>query len=111
MAFLYDIQSLFIIIIKCQYIQIGHSSRFGKNRNILHCRFVNIMLNVDVNILIDINDFMISKIEGLEKLKRFHFKLKERLNFKLSYSVLYSLLNDCKNKKGGNNGKLKKVHL
>ena len=69
------------------------------------------MLNVDVNILIDINDFMISKIEGLEKLKRFHFKLKERLNFKLSYSVLYSLLNDCKNKKGGNNGKLKKVHL
>ena len=46
------------------------------------------MLNVDVNILIDINDFMTSKVEGLEKLKRIHFKLKERLNFKLSYSVL-----------------------
>ena len=65
------------------------------------------MLNADVNILIDINDFMTSKIEGLEKLKRFHFKLKEKLNLKLSYSVLHSLLNDCKNKKGGNNGKLK----
>ena len=65
------------------------------------------MLNADVNILIDINDFMTSKIEGLEKLKRFHFKLKERLNLKLSYSVLHSLLNDCNNKKGGNNGKLK----
>ena len=48
------------------------------------------MLNADVNILIDINDFMTSKIEGLEKLKRFHFKLKERLNLKLSYSVLHS---------------------
>ena len=69
------------------------------------------MLNIDVNILIDINDFMTSKVEGLEKLKRFHFKLKERLIFKLSYSVLPRLLNDCKNKKGGNNGKLKKVHL
>ena len=69
------------------------------------------MLNADVNILIDINDFMTSKVEGLEKLKRFQFKLKERLNFKLSYSVLHSLLNDCKNKIGGNNGKLKKVHL
>ena len=46
------------------------------------------MLNVDVNILIDINDFMTSKVEGLEKLKRIHFKLKERLNFKLSYSIL-----------------------
>ena len=45
------------------------------------------MLNVDVNILIDINDFMTSKIEGLEKLKRFYFKLKKRLNFKLRYSV------------------------
>ena len=66
------------------------------------------MFNVDVNILIDINDFMTSKVEGLEKLKRFHFKLKERLNFKLSYSVLHSLLNDCKNKKSGNSGKLKK---
>ena len=65
------------------------------------------MLNADVNVLIDINDFMTSKVKGLEKLKRFHFKLKERLNLKLSYSVLHSLLNDCKNKKGGNNGKLK----
>ena len=69
------------------------------------------MLNVDVNIIIDINDFMISKVEGLEKLKISHFKLKERLNFKLSYSVLHSLLNDCKNKPGGNNEKLKTVHL
>ena len=66
------------------------------------------MLNADVNVLIDINDFMTSKVKGLEKLKRYHFKLKERLNLKLSYSVLHSLLNDCKNKKGGNNGKLKK---
>ena len=66
------------------------------------------LLNVDANILIDINDFMTSKVEGLEKLKRFHFKLKERLNFKLSYSVLHSLLNDCENKRGGNNGKLQK---
>ena len=88
-----------------------HSSRFGKNRNIFHCKYVNIMLNVDVNILIDINNFMTSKVEGLEKLKRFHFELKERLNFKLSYSVLQSLVNDCKNKKGGNNGKPKKVHV
>ena len=40
------------------------------------------LLNVDANILIDINGFMTSKVEGLEKLKRFHFKLKERLNFK-----------------------------
>ena len=46
------------------------------------------MLNLDVNILIAIDDFMISKVEGLEKLKRFHIQLKERLNFKLSYSVL-----------------------
>ena len=69
------------------------------------------MLNVDVNVLIDINDLMTSKVECLKKLKRFHFKLKERLNFKFSCSVLQSLLNDCKNKKGGNNGKLKKVHL
>ena len=66
------------------------------------------LLNVDVNILIDINGFMTSKVEGLEKLKRFHFKLKERLNFKLTYSVLHSLLNDCENKRGGNNGKLQK---
>ena len=56
------------------------------------------MLNVDVNILIDINDFMTSKVEGWKKLRRFHFKVKERLNFELSYSVLYGLLNDCKNK-------------
>ena len=42
------------------------------------------MLNVDVNISIDIKPFMTSKVEGLEKFKRFHFKLKERLNFKLS---------------------------
>ena len=70
------------------------------------------MFNVDVHILIDINKFMTSKVEGLEKLKRFHFKLKKRLNFKLSHSVLHSLLNDCENKKGGNNGKLeKRVHL
>ena len=66
------------------------------------------MLNVDVNVLIDIKGFMTSKVEGLEKLKRFHFKLKERLDLKLSYSVLHSLLNDCKNQVGGNNGKLKK---
>ena len=66
------------------------------------------MLNVDVNILIDTNDFMTSKVEGLEKLKIFHFKLKEGLNFKLSYSVWQSLLNHCENKKGGSNGKLKK---
>ena len=61
------------------------------------------MLNVDVNILIDIKGLMTSKVEG--------FKLKERLDLKMSYSVLHSLLNDCKNKIGGNNGKLKKVHL
>ena len=66
------------------------------------------LLDVDVNILIDINDFVTSKVEGLEKLKRFHFKLKARLNFKLSYSVLHSLLNDCESKRCGNNGKLKK---
>ena len=60
-----------------------HSSRFGKNGNIIHCKYLNIMLlNVDVNIFIDINHFMTSKVEGLEKLKRFHFKIKERLNFK-----------------------------
>ena len=51
---------------------------------------------------------MTSKVEGLGKFKRFHFKLKERLNFKLSYSVLYGLLNDRQNKKCRNNGKLKK---
>ena len=45
------------------------------------------MFNVGDNILIDINDFMTSKVERLEKLKIFHFKLKEGLNFKLSYSV------------------------
>ena len=45
------------------------------------------MFNVDVNILIDINDFMTSKVEGLEKLKIFHFKLKEGLNFKLLKTV------------------------
>ena len=66
------------------------------------------MLNVDVHILIDINNFMTYKVQGLEKLKRFHFKLKKRLNFKFSHSVLDSLLNDCENKKGGNNRKLKK---
>ena len=102
LTFLYDIRSLCIISIKYHYIQIDHSSRFGKNRNILHCKYVNIMLNAHVNILIDTNGFMTSKVEGLEKLKRFHFKLKERL---------HSLLNDCKNKKGGNNGKLRKVQL
>ena len=45
----------------------------------LLCKYVNIMyimLNVDVNILIAINDFMTSKVQVLEKLKRFHFKLK-----------------------------------
>ena len=67
------------------------------------------LLNVNVNILIDTNDFMTSKVEGLKKLTRFHFKLKERLNFKLGYSVLHRLLNDCENKRGGNNGKLKKI--
>ena len=111
MTFIYDMRSLCIITIKCHYIQINHSSGFGKNRNILNCKYVNIMLNVDINILIDIKGFMASKIEGSEKRKRFHFKLKERLDLKLSYSVLHSLLNDCKNKIGGNNGKLKKVHL
>ena len=55
------------------------------------------LLNVNVNILIDTNDFMTSKVEGLKKLTRFHFKLKERLNFKLGYSVLHRLLNDCEN--------------
>ena len=45
------------------------------------------MFNVDDNILIDINDLMTSKVEGLEKLKIFQFKLKEGLNFKLIYSV------------------------
>ena len=109
MTFLYDIRSLCIITIKCHYIQIDHSSGFGKNRNILNCKYVNIMLNV--NIFINIKGFMTSKVEGLEKLKRFHFKLKERLDLKLSYSVLHSLLNDCKNKIDGNNGKLKKAHL
>ena len=54
---------------------------------------------------------MTSKVEGWEKLRRFHFKVKERLNFELNYRVLYGLLNDWKNKKCGNNGKLKKVHL
>ena len=68
-------------------------------------------MNVDVNILIDINGFMTSRVEGLEKLKRFHFELKERLDLKFSYSVLHSLLNDCKNKIGGKNGKLRKVHV
>ena len=29
---------------------------------------------------------MASKVEGMEKLKMFHFKLMERLDFKLSYS-------------------------
>ena len=43
------------------------------------------MLSVDINILIDIKGFMTSKVEGLEKLKRFYFKLKERLDLKLSY--------------------------
>ena len=66
------------------------------------------MLNVDVNNLIDVNDFLTSKVQGLQKLKRFHFKLKKKLNFELSHSVLHGLLNDCKNKKYGNNGKLKK---
>ena len=37
---------------------------------------------------------MASEVEGMEKLKRFHFKLMERLNFKLSYTVLHSLIND-----------------
>ena len=98
MTFLYDIQSLCIITIKCHYIQTEHSSGFGKNPNIPNCKYVNIMLNVDVNILIEIKGFMRSKVEGLKKLKRFHFKLKERLDLKLSYSVLHSLLNYCKNK-------------
>ena len=61
---------------------------FGKNRNMLNCKYVNIMLNVDVNILFDIKGFVTSKFEGLEKLKRCPFKLKERLDLKLSYSVL-----------------------
>ena len=51
---------------------------------------------------------MASKVEGMKKVKMFHFKLMERLNFKLSYSFT-RLINDCKNKKGVNNGKLKNV--
>ena len=43
-----------------------------------------------------IYDFMTSKVEGMEKLKRFHFKLKERLNFELSYSVLHGWLQEQK---------------
>ena len=69
------------------------------------------MLNVDANIWIDIKGFMTSKVEGFRKLKRFHFKLKERLDLKLNYSVLHGLRNDCKNKIDGNNGKLKMLHL
>ena len=41
------------------------------------------MLNVDVNILINIKRFMTSKVEGLEKLKRFHFKVKVRFEIEL----------------------------
>ena len=37
---------------------------------------------------------MTSKVEGLEKPKRFHFKLIERLNLKLSLTVFNSLIND-----------------
>ena len=51
---------------------------------------------------------MTSKVEGLEKLKRFHFKLMERLNFNLSFTVLHSLIIDFKKQKAVNNGKLKK---
>ena len=39
------------------------------------------LLNVDVNILIDKNDFITSKVEGLEKLKKFHFKTKGKVKF------------------------------
>ena len=95
MTSLYDIRSLCIITIKCHYIQINHSSVFGKNRNILNCNYVNIMLNVDVNILFDIKGFVTSKFEGLEKLKRFPFKLKEWLDLKLSYSVLMENYKKC----------------
>ena len=66
------------------------------------------MLNVDVDIFIEINDFMTSKVEGWDKLKRFHFKVKKSLNLELSHSVLHGFLNDCKNEKYGNNVKLKK---
>ena len=37
---------------------------------------------------------MASKVEGMEKLKRFHSKLMGESNFKLSYTVLHSLIND-----------------
>ena len=54
---------------------------------------------------------MTSKAEGLEKLKRIRFKLMERLNFKLSFIVLHSLINDFKEEKGVNNKKLENIHL
>ena len=42
---------------------------------------------------------MIFKVEGLAKIKRFYFKLMERLNCKLSFTVLHSLINNCKEQK------------
>ena len=39
---------------------------------------------------------MTPKVEGLEKPKRFHFRLMESLNSKLSLTVLHSLINDYK---------------
>ena len=42
---------------------------------------------------------MTSNVEGLDYLKRFHFKRMERLNFKLSLTVLHSLINDYKEQK------------
>ena len=42
---------------------------------------------------------MTSKVEGLQKPQRFHVKLTERLNFKLSLIVLHSLINNYKEQK------------
>ena len=53
---------------------------------------------------------MTSKVEGLEKPKRFHFKLMEGLNFKLSLTILHSLINnynECKPWKTKKNAPMK----
>ena len=43
---------------------------------------------------------MTFKVESLEKKpRRFHFKLMERLNFKLNLTVLHNLINDYKQHK------------
>ena len=54
---------------------------------------------------------MTSKVEGLEKPKRFHVKLMERLNFKFSLTVLHGLIKDYKEQKGCKPWKTKKLHL